>query len=148
MRPPILCWETGGLRPLILLPIIFSAPSVRWRRSAWPTVQGNRPLKAYYRAACSWFIIGLCLVLAMHSGKAAADTQLPILTLAGMVHPLLAWICALFLLCAMLGAAMSVFTPVPRYFSRFERIRKHKTLFSAVLGLAAWAGSPGWGSAV
>lgn len=36
------------------------------------------------------FIIGLCLVLAMHSGKAAADTQLPILTLAGMVHPLLA----------------------------------------------------------
>lgn len=91
------------------------------------------------------FIIGLCLVLAMHSGKAAADTQLPILTLAGMVHPLLAWICALFLLCAMLGAAMSVFTPVPRYFSRFERIRKHKTLFSAVLGLAAWQGAS-WGS--
>lgn len=95
------------------------------------------------------FIIGLCLVLAMHFGKAAADTQLPILTLAGMVHPLLAWICALFLLCAMLGAAMSVFTPVPRYFSRFERIRKHKTLFSAVLGLAAWAGSQlGFGSLI
>ena len=95
------------------------------------------------------FIIGLCLVLAMHSGKAAADTQLPILTLAGMVHPLLAWICALFLLCAMLGAAMSVFTPVPRYFSRFECIRKHKTLFSAVLGLAAWAGSQlGFGSLI
>lgn len=85
----------------------------------------------------------------MHSGKAAADTQLPILTLAEMVHPLLAWICALFLLCAMLGAAMSVFTPVPRYFSRFERIRKHKTLFSAVLGLAAWAGSQlGFGSLI
>lgn len=49
----------------------------------------------------------------------------------------------------MLGAAMSVFTPVPRYFSRFERIRKHKTLFSAVLGLAAWAGSQlGFGSLI
>lgn len=36
----------------------FSAPSVRWRRSAWPTVQGNRPLKAYYRAACSCLLSG------------------------------------------------------------------------------------------
>ena len=58
-------------------------------------------------------------------------------------------ICALFLLCAMLGGAMSVFTPIPRYFSRFRCVGRHITLFSSVLGVAAWAGSQlGFGSLI
>lgn len=95
------------------------------------------------------FIIGLCLVFAMHSGSAATETELPILTLAEMVHPVFSWICAIFLLGAMFGAAMSVFTPVPRYFCRFACIEKHKMAFSSLLGVAAWAASQlGFGSLI
>ena len=49
----------------------------------------------------------------------------------------------------MFGAAMSVFTPVPRYFCRFACIKKHRMVFSSLLGAAAWAaGQLGFGSLI
>lgn len=112
--------------------------------------ESNKPaIKGVLLGGILLFIIGLCLVLAMHSGEEAARTEIPILTLAGMISPFLTVICAVFLLTGMLGAAMSVFTPVPVYFCRFARIRKHRALFSALLGAAGWAGSQlGFGSLI
>ena len=85
--------------------------------------------------------ISCAIILAVTSMPETSVLELPMIAISAAVHPALGYVYAILLFCAMFGASMSVFVPVPDYFSRFEPIRKHRLIFACILSVFAWLGS-------
>ena len=87
------------------------------------------------------FAISAAILSAVATMPEAALTELPMIAVCAHMHPILEYIYALLLFCAMFGASMSVFVPIPDFFCRFEKIKKHRLLFACILSFTAWLGS-------
>ena len=83
--------------------------------------------------------IAISLAVATMPGSAAAE--LPMIAVCAAMHPALGYVYAVLLFCAMFGASMSVFVPIPDYFSRVKAIEKHRLLFACAVSALAWLGS-------
>ncbi len=87
------------------------------------------------------FAISAAIILAVATMPETALTELPMIAICADMHPILEYIYAILLFCAMFGASMSVFVPIPDFFCRFEKIKKHRLTFACILSFAAWLGS-------
>ena len=87
------------------------------------------------------FAISAAILSAVATMPETAQTELPMIALCANMHPILEYIYALLLFCAMFGASMSVFVPIPEFFCRFEKIRPHRLPFAFALSFVAWLGS-------
>lgn len=85
--------------------------------------------------------ISAAIILAVATMPEAASAELPMIAISAAVHPALEYVYAILLFCAMFGASMSVFVPIPDFFARFKPVEKHKLLFACGVSLAAWLGS-------
>ncbi len=83
-------------------------------------------------------VVSFGIHLAMVSLPVSTRAELPMLYLAGALHPVLEWVYAVVIFLGMFGAAMSVFVPVPRYLCRFARFQNHPVLVPVVLSAAAF----------
>lgn len=92
--------------------------------------------------ACFVLLIAAVLfVLSMSINPTVTEHELPMLELARRIHPLLAYLYAILLYFAMFGAALSVFSPVPRFLRRSHRLESHTTPVIVFLTVAACAAS-------
>lgn len=87
------------------------------------------------------FAISAAIILAVATMPESALTELPMIAICAAMHPALECVYAVLLFCAMFGASMSVFVPIPEFFCRWEPIKKRRLLFACVLSFIAWAGS-------
>jgi uncharacterized membrane protein YkvI len=87
------------------------------------------------------FAISAAILSAVATMPETAQTELPMIALCANMHPILEYIYALLLFCAMFGASMSVFVPIPEFFCRFEKIKPHRLPFAFALSFIAWLGS-------
>lgn len=85
--------------------------------------------------------ISSAIILAVATSPEAAATELPMIAICAAMHPAVEYLYAILLFCAMFGASMSVFVPIPNFFARFKPVAKHRLLFSCGLSLLAWLGS-------
>jgi len=87
------------------------------------------------------FAISAAIILAVATMPETALTELPMIAVCASMHPVLEYVYAVLLFCAMFGASMSVFVPIPDFFCRFKAIKKHRLLFACALSFIAWLGS-------
>lgn len=87
------------------------------------------------------FAISAAIILAVATMPETALTELPMIAVCANMHPVPEYVYALLLFCAMFGASMSVFVPIPDFFSRFRPVKEHRLLFACILSFLAWLGS-------
>ena len=84
------------------------------------------------------FAISAAILAAVATMPETALTELPMIAVCADMHPILEYTYALLLFCAMFGASMSVFVPIPDFFCRFEKIKQHRLRFACLLSFIAW----------
>ncbi len=84
-------------------------------------------------------LISMGIHTVMTALPSCAQAELPMLYLAGELSRVLELAYAVVILLGMFGASMSVFVPVPQYFSRFPICKRHPVLLPVVLSVAAFA---------
>lgn len=84
------------------------------------------------------FLTAGAILLALFANPAAREAELPMLAVAQGVHPVLYYGYAVLLLVAMLGAALSVASPLFEELSALCRIRNRRVPFAILLSLAVF----------
>lgn len=102
---------------------------------------GGRGFKGALFGGMLIIVIAASIIIPLMSSPYATDKEIPMLALTKMLHPIFTYIYADLLFIAMLGASLSVFVPIPMYFSRFAFFSNHKKLFAVILSLIAFIGS-------
>lgn len=102
---------------------------------------GKRGFKGALLGGILITVIAASIIVPLMSSPFAAKEEIPMLALTKMLHPIFTYIYADLLFIAMLGASLSVFVPIPMYFSRHMFFTQDKKLFTIILSLIAFMGS-------
>lgn len=86
-------------------------------------------------------IASCAILVAIAAVSGASASELPMVTIAFGQNTVFGIAYAVLLLCAVFGAALSVFYPIPVFFERFQTVQKHRAGFVAMVSVAAWLGS-------
>ena len=88
------------------------------------------------------FAIAFFIILSLCAYPQAAMAQLPMLLVAGTLHPAAEFIFALLLLLAMLGASLSCHVAAVEYLGqKSAKLRRHRLPLTLALVILGWAGS-------
>jgi len=78
------------------------------------------------------------IITALSTAPESTTAELPMLYLAGKLHPCLEAVYAAVLLMAMFGASLSSFAPIPQYCRRIVPLEKHRKFVLWALSALAW----------